>query len=435
LKLHARPIVILGMQRSGTSALAGALSRLGVFFGPEEMLYQADANNPQGFFEHRKLTVLNLRCLEAFQMHPISYSVLPPDWKAHPSVGAIRTDLRDFLKQDFARRGRWGLKQPLSSLVLPLYRDVFEELGLMPRYVICIRNPLETMQSEAKLDFGDSYRVMASLGTSAIGSWLRYTLGSFADTEGCPLTVVEYERLLKEPKSILKQLVDRDEDWQPAEADFMAAESSISGKLRHNVARVSDLDGFPPIVRRTYESAVSFSDQESDPWNALLALHTEFLGWVEMLSDFVVLPARLGLSWEADGSRKVVEVGYPDGLGWQTIRVTIDAPPKTLVSGLLHPLPYRAWIEKAVWSAGSSRAPAVLQPGLASVITQEGPLLRLEGVYEPGQIRLTTPGFPGPYELEIRFLIETGQSISASAGMRIAALLDERIRSSERRSG
>ena len=47
-----RAILILGMHRSGTSALAGLLARLGVELGND--LYGADAEaNARGFFEHR----------------------------------------------------------------------------------------------------------------------------------------------------------------------------------------------------------------------------------------------------------------------------------------------------------------------------------------------------------------------------------------------
>ncbi len=172
MSLHPRPIVIIGMQRSGTSALAGALVHLGLNLGNEKWLYEGDANNPQGYFENRKIVTLNLRCLEAFQMHPTSFGQLPPNWKEHPMAEDFRADLKKILIEEYEGGGRWGMKQPVTSLLLPLYNDVFSGLGLTPTYVLCVRNPLESMASEARLDFGDSYP-----------SWL--PLGRWRSVPGC----------------------------------------------------------------------------------------------------------------------------------------------------------------------------------------------------------------------------------------------------------
>ncbi len=50
-------------------------------------------------------------------------------------------------------------------------------------------------------------------GKMAVGSWLRYTLGSMADAEGYPLTVVGYDNLLNDPEVQLRAIVGRHPDW------------------------------------------------------------------------------------------------------------------------------------------------------------------------------------------------------------------------------
>jgi len=49
--------------------LAGALEHL-AFFRQDRNALPRDSNNEKGYFEHRKATMLNLRCLNEFQMHP-----------------------------------------------------------------------------------------------------------------------------------------------------------------------------------------------------------------------------------------------------------------------------------------------------------------------------------------------------------------------------
>ena len=54
-------IVVLGMHRSGTSAITGALEKIGVTL-PQE-LWPAQGDNPKGFFEGRKVIEINEKFL------------------------------------------------------------------------------------------------------------------------------------------------------------------------------------------------------------------------------------------------------------------------------------------------------------------------------------------------------------------------------------
>ena len=431
MKMGMRPIVIVGMQRSGTSALAGALAKLGVFFGKEELLYQGDANNPNGYFEHRKATLLNLRCLQAFQMHPTSLGRLPANWKDYPQAESLREELKAYLKSEFGNQERWGIKQPVTSLVLPLYNDVFEELGIEPHYVLCVRNPLETMASEAKLDFGNSYRVMPSLGMRAIGSWLRYTLGSVADTTDHLLSVVPYTHFLSEPQEILQKLVEGDPTWEVTDGEYTAAVGSVRSDLRHHQVRLEDLQQFPEIVLKTYIAAVTSDSPDEEQRGCLLELHQEFEAWREYLGDPVPSPGKLGLAWREDGRVLASEVGYVPSSSWQTLRLHVPCPPKSQLSGLLYGFPYRAWIRRAIWRTGDSVSPATLRSGLGSSLVYENGVYRLDGVYEPNQINVVAPGSVGPHEFEIEFLLETGPSIFEESAGALARKLEGCVSSFE----
>src|SRR5689334_11506011 len=50
-------IIVLGMHRSGTSALAGTLHHLGVELG--EHLMSASPDNQRGYWEHRDIVAVN----------------------------------------------------------------------------------------------------------------------------------------------------------------------------------------------------------------------------------------------------------------------------------------------------------------------------------------------------------------------------------------
>lgn len=426
MRLHPEPIVILGMQRSGTSALAGALNRLGVHFGRPEMLYPADRNNPTGYFEPRKLTLFNLQCLAAFQLHPTSAGRLPDNWKEFPESLSLCAELQAFFSGEFDRRGRWGLKQPVTSLLLPLYREVFSRLGLRPHYVLCLRNPLETMRSEANLDYGDSYRVMAALGDRAIGSWLRYTLGPLEDLAGETVTVVPYERLLSDTRDVLQQIVQRHPEWTVGESDWEAAGGSVTPDLRHNQSAVEGLDAYPSLVRRTLETVSFAKCEDSGWWSEIERLCREFRDMVDLFSE--PEPAsKIGLSWFAGSERKVVEVPYDRPSSRQMLSIPVEAPPSTQINGLLVGRPARVWIWRCVWKFGSKEVPARLSAGVASRWTEIYGVPRLDAVLEPGQVMLTTPEEPGPYHLEIEFLVNAGPNTSDDTAAALASRLDRSI--------
>ena len=44
-------VLVLGMHRSGTSALAGAFESMGYEVGPDDDVMPADIGNPEGYFE------------------------------------------------------------------------------------------------------------------------------------------------------------------------------------------------------------------------------------------------------------------------------------------------------------------------------------------------------------------------------------------------
>ncbi|MGH2482289.1 MAG: sulfotransferase family protein, partial [Ktedonobacteraceae bacterium] len=56
-KLNNTAIIVLGMHRSGTSAVAGMLNALGMYLGSDLMAPAAD--NPKGFYEHNGITNLH----------------------------------------------------------------------------------------------------------------------------------------------------------------------------------------------------------------------------------------------------------------------------------------------------------------------------------------------------------------------------------------
>lgn len=117
------PVFVLGLPRSGTSMLAGALARCGAWSGTT---IPATDDNPRGFYEHaiirEQVTKAILRQLNC---DPLGVKRLPPvdiDLKI-PTLAQV---LKKIIEKDGYRNSRpWFYKDAKLSLVWPLFADAF----------------------------------------------------------------------------------------------------------------------------------------------------------------------------------------------------------------------------------------------------------------------------------------------------------------------
>lgn len=174
------------MHRSGTSALAGALHKLGADLGPESAWLSPAADNPRGFFEYAPMVDMNRRILAALGGTWSSPPPLPEGWidderlvDLRPHVQELSIDMRDGMV----------VKDPRLSLVLPLWGSV----GRIPAGMLCLRHPNAVANS---LGVRNQFTIDQSLFL-----WFRYNAAAILN---CPdALIVEYESLLENP---VKQL-------------------------------------------------------------------------------------------------------------------------------------------------------------------------------------------------------------------------------------
>jgi GT2 family glycosyltransferase/glycosyltransferase involved in cell wall biosynthesis len=143
-------ICIASAHRSGTSMLTKLLHTCGLYLGPENELMPAQADNPDGFWEHLGFVALNDELLNELG----GAWDLPP--KADENFTQPRLDpLRlkaQLLIEGFASASVWGWKDPRNSLTLPFWQELLPGL----KTVIIVRNPLEVAYSMRERN-GTSY--------------------------------------------------------------------------------------------------------------------------------------------------------------------------------------------------------------------------------------------------------------------------------------
>lgn len=132
-----KAVLVLGIARSGTSALSGVLECLGIPFG--EGLKPPDEWNPKGNFEHDELSQANQSIFRALDSHWSDETPLPEDWMDRDEVRTQRERIQGLLKETYAEFSVFGLKDPRLCLLLPLYIEALAALDIKPHLMVTYR--------------------------------------------------------------------------------------------------------------------------------------------------------------------------------------------------------------------------------------------------------------------------------------------------------
>lgn len=246
------PVLVLGMHRSGTSALAGLLSLAGVDFG--ERLIPADAGiNAKGFWEHEEIVAVHDRTFAALGLSWQDPRPLPEGWMENPAVNAFRAELAAIIRRDFPGGGAWGLKDPRLCRLLPLWHPIFEELGVTPRVAMILRHPLEVAASLHRRD-------RIGLGRALL-LWLRHVGESARDAAPFPTVVLTYEGLLDDWGTALGRVSEQLGLPPAPDAVALAATAGefLEPGLRHHVATGEAATRHPllPLAQSLYDASAT----------------------------------------------------------------------------------------------------------------------------------------------------------------------------------
>jgi len=219
--------MVLGMHRSGTSAVTTAIQALGVPLGdPNDQLPPAN-DNDAGFGESRLLSQNNEMLLDALGGRWDAPPDLPPGWERAPTFTELIPVERDLFRKVHTTRS-WVWKDPRSCILAPFW---FRVLGRDHRIVLVFRHPLAVAMSLNRRD-GLSIRYGLAL-------WERYTRASLSNASGRPVLVAHYSKLMSERSyaelfaSDLATFVRRDVAFSPLDP-IGAVDGVLRHDLRHN---------------------------------------------------------------------------------------------------------------------------------------------------------------------------------------------------------
>ena len=189
-------LIVIGMHRSGTSAVTRLINLMGAYFGPENSAIGANDENPKGFWERRDLLDLDKGLLTAagadwHQVGDFTLDRIPAPYKASFRKKAARL----VLGLDAHRP--WVIKEPRLCLLFPLWRELLE----VPLVIYVHRHPLQIARS---LQQRNGFPLAFGLAL-----WERYTLDALQGLSGLPTLPLLQADLARDPVATTYALYGR----------------------------------------------------------------------------------------------------------------------------------------------------------------------------------------------------------------------------------
>jgi hypothetical protein len=228
-----RAFVVVGMHRSGTSAMTRTLSLLGAAL-PKRVM-EAHDDNPVGFWEPQSVADLNDEILQALDSEwDDVFAFRPKQYLSNFDHFYIGRAV-EVLNAEFNGSEVIALKDPRISVLTKFWDRALREAGYATHYIVMVRNPLEV---------ADSLRIRNAFPREkSLLLWSSYMLALDGDTREQKRTFVAFDQLMSDWRAVRDRI--QTEAGIPFFRDTPAAaieiDRFIDGRLRHHEFAADDL--------------------------------------------------------------------------------------------------------------------------------------------------------------------------------------------------
>jgi len=192
----SRPVIVLGMHRSGTSALTRVVNLLGLAMCSVDDLYQGQ-HNAAGYWESSTLLRTNNRIFETMGGETNYPPALREGWHLKPRAQQLLNAMRRDFWSVYSHEC-WVWKDPRTCITLPLWRLALAEAHPIALYVS--RDPAEIARS--------LYKREGLSPSHSAAMWERYTRSALIGARGMPFLHVRYQELLERGPAAVADIKD-----------------------------------------------------------------------------------------------------------------------------------------------------------------------------------------------------------------------------------
>ena len=189
-------LLVLGMHRSGTSALARLLGIGGADLGVR--VAGASEGNETGHWEDSFAVETHDTILQAFGATWADPFALPGDWRRSEAGMAAGVAIQGYVVNERSSHELWAVKDPRLCLFGELWVDAVRAASARASAVLVLRSPSE---------IAASLRVRDGIGSRhAAMLWLDYMQGAMRVLSGLPHLVITFDQLLSDWRSVADRM-------------------------------------------------------------------------------------------------------------------------------------------------------------------------------------------------------------------------------------
>jgi hypothetical protein len=238
---NRRAVLVLGMHRSGTSAMARVANLLGAAL-PEHLLPLA-SDNPTGHWESRHVSGVNEWMLASVNASWRDCLRFAPDHLSGPDLPATMGVLLDIVRSAFGQHEIFVMKDPRLSLLLDFWLPTLDCLRIDAHAVVMLRHPVEVARSLVQRD-----RMSLQAATAL---WLRYALDAERGTRAVRRSIVGYDDLIADWRHEIDRVTGELGICWPRQPAIAAPEVGqfLRPELRHHDASRAGVEVIPALLR------------------------------------------------------------------------------------------------------------------------------------------------------------------------------------------
>jgi len=247
-------ILILGMHRSGTSALGGVVGALGA--AAPKTLNPANFANPRGYWESVPLMHANDELLASAGSRWDDWRQIDPEWVHSNDAKRHYEEIKKIIVDEFGDESMIFVKDPRICRFVPSMLSIFAELNISAVAFMPVRNPLEVAYSLRRRD-------NIALPKSLL-LWLRHVLDAEYHSRHIPRHFLAFEKLLLDWRYEMNRAAEKTGLIWPARSDRSDADIDhfLTQELHHEKSTYDEIQNHREItslVRETYNILTSIA--------------------------------------------------------------------------------------------------------------------------------------------------------------------------------
>ena len=302
---QSRPVIILGVDRSGTSIVARLAHEWGAYGGDLAQLERRDPFNPSGYWELRPMVLF---------LHQVFKEVGRDFWRPGFDEALrnaaenprLRKPAAELVASMAAGGPAWFWKEPWLSLQLPFWQGIWGDAS----YIVTVRNPYDSAVSWEKMMLPRDVRGRVSIIALNLLRWQHFMLSILRGVDGSRrLLFVPYEELVRDPRGQSERIcrfLDRETGTgHEGEDRFERMAKAVDPGLWRNKSETdfSQLEIATREQKALYDLLRRKVDDPDAPFDA--GDYAFYPGWREYLQNFAEFEAFYGTASKLLRSRWV----------------------------------------------------------------------------------------------------------------------------------